>query len=333
MSPPQPLRTDDLIQPFQIETMLAEGRLVRLGAAIDAILCAHDYPAPVAVMLGECLTLAALLSDGIEYDGVLTLQLKGDGPITMLVADVTSDGGMRGYAQFTADSVDAALADAGGLSGAARPVPLLLGDGHLAFTVDQGSDTRRYQGLVTLDGATIAECAHNYLRQSVQLDAAVKLAIGKSGKSGKSGKTGKTGKTGAAGRETWRAGGLMVQRKPGKDRPQLSGAAKVADPDDAWRRAVVLMASCTDAELLDAALHPHRLLYRLFSQDGVRVFEPVALGMQCRCSLERVRRVLRSFPQSEIETMKVDGRVVVTCEFCNAAYEFDDPTLETLYVT
>ena len=93
------------------------------------------------------------------------------------------------------------------------------------------------------------------------------------------------------------------------------------------------MGSSTNAELLDAALHPHRLLYRLFNEDGVRVFEPVALGMQCRCSLERVRQVLRSFPRTEIETMKVDGKVVVTCEFCNAAYEFDAPTLETLYVT
>lgn len=318
MSHPQPLRTDDLIQRFQIETMVAEGRLVRLGDAIDAILGAHDYPAPVAVMLGECMTLAALLAGGIEYDGVLTLQLKGDGPITVLVADVTSAGGVRGYAQFKTDRVDAALADARDLSGPAQPVPQLLGKGHLAFTVDQGSDTQRYQGLVALDGATVAECAHNYLRQSVQLDAAVKLAVGKAG---------------AAGRESWRAGGLMVQRMAGKAGPQPSGAGTDPEQDDAWRRAVILMGSSTNAELLDAALHPHRLLYRLFSQDGVRVFQPVALDMQCRCSLERVRRVLRSFPRAEIETMKVDGKVVVTCEFCNAAYEFDAPTLETLYVT
>ena len=318
MSHPQPLRTDDLIQPFQIETMAAQGRLVRLGDAIDAILGAHDYPEPVAVMLGECMTLAALLAGGIEYDGVLTLQLKGDGPITVLVADVTSDGGLRGYAQFEAAKIDAALADARDLSGPAQPVPLLLGEGHLAFTVDQGSDTQRYQGLVALDGATVAECAHNYLRQSVQLDAAVKLAVAR---------------TGADGREAWRAGGLMVQRMAGKAGPQPSGAATDPERDDAWRRAVILMGSSTNAELLDAALHPHRLLYRLFNEDGVRVFEPVALGMQCRCSLERVRQVLRSFPRTEIETMKVDGKVVVTCEFCNAAYEFDAPTLETLYVS
>lgn len=318
MSHPQPLRTDDLIQPFQIETMAAQGRLVRLGDAIDAILGAHDYPEPVAVMLGECMTLAALLAGGIEYDGVLTLQLKGDGPITVLVADVTSDGGLRGYAQFKAAKIEAALANAKDLSGPAQPVPLLLGAGHLAFTVDQGSGNQRYQGLVALDGATVAECAHNYLRQSVQLDAAVKLAVGT---------------TGADGREAWRAGGLMIQRMAGKAGPQLSGAGTDPEQEDAWRRAVILMGSSTNDELLDAALHPHRLLYRLFNADGVRVFEPVALGMQCRCSLERVRRVLRSFPRTEIETMKVDGKVVVTCEFCNAAYEFDAPTLETLYVT
>jgi molecular chaperone Hsp33 len=316
----EPRRTDDLIQPFQIETMAAQGRLVRLGGVVDSILGAHDYPEPVAVMLGECLTLAAVLAGGIKYDGVLTLQLNGEGPISILVADVTSAGGMRGYARFKSERVAAALADAAP-SGPTQPVPLLLGQGFLAFTVDQGADTQRYQGLVALEGATLAECAHNYLRQSVQIDAAVKLAVGR------------VGGGGGEGAESWRSGGLMVQRAPAGDGPRISGDPVDPEEEDAWRRAVILMGSSTNDELLDRSLHPHRLLYRLFSEDGVRVFTPTALEMQCRCSRQRVARVLGSFPPTEIETMKIDGSVVVTCEFCNAAYVFDEAGLESLHPT
>lgn len=315
-SPPR--RTDDLIQRFQIESMMAQGRLVRLGGVTETVLTAHDYPEPVASMLGECLVLAALLAGGIKYDGILTLQLKGDGPVNMLVADVTSGGDMRGYAQFKADRVEQALADAAGQTGPAQPVPLLLGAGHLAFTLDQGPDTQRHQSLVELDGATMAEVAHNYLRRSIQLDAAVKLAAGRVERDG-----------GAA----WRAGGLMVQRMPGTAGPRDSGDWTDPEEEDAWRRAVAMMGSSTSAELLDAALHPHRLLYRLFNEDGVRVFDPTVLEMRCRCSLERVTRVLRSFPRTEVEDMKVDGKVIVTCEFCGAAYDFDEPALDTLYAT
>lgn len=310
-----PLLTDDLIQPFQIDSMAAQGRLVRLGGAINSILTAHDYPDPVAELLGECLAFAALLSGGIKYDGILTLQLKGDGPVRMLVADVTSDGHLRGYAQFKDEAVTRALADQ---TGPAGQVPRLLGSGHLAFTLDQGPDTQRHQALVELDGATITECAHNYLSRSIQLDAAVKLAVGREQRDGG---------------ETWRAGGLMVQRMPGKGGPRQSGDWQDPEEEESWRRSMILMGTSTSAELLDSTLHPHRLLYRLFNEDGVRVFDPVALEMRCRCSRERVVRVLRSFPRTEIESMKVDGRISVTCEFCNAGYDFDDATLESLYAT
>lgn len=316
---PQPLRTDDLIQPFQIESMVAQGRLVRLGDVVERVLGAHDYPDPVALLLGESLALAAVLSGSVKYDGVLTLQVSGDGPVSILVADVTSEGGMRGFAKFDAERVATALADAANLSGPVQPVPLLLGEGHLAFTVDQGPDTQRYQGLVALEGATLAECAHAYLRQSVQLDAAVKLAVGRV--------------AGKDGTERWRAGGLMVQRTPAAERQRMSGDPADPEAEDAWRRAVILMGSSTSEELLDPALHPHRLLYRLFNEDGVRVFEPAPLTMACRCTRERVMRVLRSFPRAEIEDMKVDGKVVVTCEFCNATYQFDEDMLEVLYAS
>ena len=308
--------TDDLIQPFQIETMAAQGRLVRLGAAVDSVLSAHDYPEPVAELLGEAQAIAAALAGALKFDGVFTLQIKGEGPVTMLVADVTSEGAMRGYAQYKAEALARVMAGETG-PGPSEPVPRLFGNGHLAFTVDQGPDTQRYQGIVALEGATLADCAHAYLRRSAQLDAALKVAVGRV--------------TGPDGAESWRAGALMVQRMAEAGGAQPRSGEADPERDDAWRRAVILMGSSTSEELLDPTLHPHRLLYRLFHEDGVRVFAPTALAMRCRCSRERVVRVLRSFPQDEIETMKVDGLVRVTCEFCNSEYVFDDAAMAAIW--
>ena len=123
----------------------------------------------------------------------------------------------------------------------------------------------------------------------------------------------------------------MVQRLPGEGRTTVSGDVEEHEADDAWRRTVALMGSCTDEELLDADLHPHRLLFRLFHEDGVRVFEPRNLVMQCRCSDDKVANMLRSFPRAEIEDLKVGDLVVVTCEFCGVTYEFDETALDGVY--
>jgi molecular chaperone Hsp33 len=311
------LLLDDLVQPFQIESMAAQGRFVRLGKSVDNVLTAHDYPDSVAALLGEAQALAGLLAGAFKYDGVLTVQVKGDGPVTLLVADVTSDGAMRGYAQYDAARIRALEASGPDAVGAA-PVARLLGSGYLAFTVDRGAEHQRYQGIVELEGATLADCAHAYLHRSVQMDAAINLAVGRV--------------PAGPGGETWRAGGLMVQRMADGGRLQRrSGEARDPLDDDAWRRAVVLMKSCSRDELLDQRLNPDDLLFRLFHEDGVRVFEPSSVEMRCRCSRARVENVLRSFPRAEIESMKEDDRIVVTCEFCNAEYGFDDDQLERLY--
>src|SRR6185312_696753 len=165
-----PAIPDDLVQPFQIEPFALRGRLVRLGPAIDSILTRHAYPGPVAAMLGEAIALAVALAGALKYEGVFTLQTKGDGPIKLMVADVTTAGAIRGYAQFDAGRIAASAA-----SGA--PVPRLLGAGYLALTVDQGEHTERYQGIVELQGGTLAECVHHYFRQSEQVEAALKVAV------------------------------------------------------------------------------------------------------------------------------------------------------------
>lgn len=310
-SPRQP--PDDLIQPFQIEGRAVRGRLVRLGPLVDEILHRHAYPDPVAALLAEMVALAAVLSAALKFEGVFSLQTKGDGAIRLMVADVTSAGDVRGYAQFDDEQLAAASADP---ATASAPVPHLLGSGYLAFTVDQGPHTERYQGIVELSGGTLVDCVHHYFRQSEQLQADIKLAVGREARTD-------------GGGLGWRAGALMVQRMP----PAGAPATVAEEAEEDWRRALALTASSTPGELLDPALAPNDLLYRLFHEDGVRVFAPGTLRAACRCSRERVERVLRSMPRGEIETLKVDGAVVVTCEFCNDSYRFSDEDLDRLYRT
>ena len=287
---------DDLVQPFQIDPFALRGRLVRLGPALDRILTRHDYPERVAALLGEAITLAVVLAGALKYDGVFTLQTKGDGAIRLIVADVSTAGAVRGYAQYDAAKLALVPPDAG------ASVPDLLGAGHIAFTVDQGEDSDRYQGIVELSGNTLAECAGHYFRQSEQLQAGIKLAVSRVGKS-----------------RAWRAGGLMLQRVP----PEGGYGPIADDVEDGWRRTMVLMSSATQAELTDPLLPPRRLLYRLFHEDGVRVYATYSLAARCRCSRARIETILRAFPADELDEMRNERVVTVTCEFCNRRYDFD----------
>src|ERR1700738_1016775 len=297
---------DDLIQPFRIERFALRARLVRLGPAIDRILSQHAYPEPVAAMLGEAITLAVVLAGALKYDGIFTLQSKGDGPIKLMVADVSTAGAVRGYAQYDAAKLDTALS---GARRALPPVPGLVGSGYIAFTVDQGEDTDRYQGIVELAGTTLAECARHYFRQSEQLQAGIKLSVWRAGPGG-----------------TWRAGGRMLQRVP----PEGGYAVIADDVEDGWRRAMVLMSSATSEELVDPDLPPHGLLYRLFHEEGVRVYDTHSLEARCRCSRERIEGILRAFPPDELDDMRKEGATTVTCEFCNTRYVFDQADLDLL---
>jgi molecular chaperone Hsp33 len=304
-------RPDDLIQPFRIDPFALRGRLVRLGPTVDRILSQHDYPEPVAAVLGEAITLAVMLSGMLKYDGVFTLQTKSDGPVKLIVADVSTEGAVRGYAQYDRDRLGSVPAPGFPKAGGSPSVPALIGSGYIAFTVDQGEHTERYQGIVELVGGTLAECVHHYFRQSEQVEAALKVAVAQLPDAG--------------GARQWRAGALMIQRLP-----RESFTLERETEDDAWRRAAIFMSSSTSAELVDPALAPERLLFRLFHEDGVRAHTPHPLAAQCRCSQRRVETVLRALTPDEILDMKVDGKITVTCEFCSAVYDFDDAALEAL---
>ncbi|GHD59212.1 33 kDa chaperonin [Thalassobaculum fulvum] len=300
---------DDIILPFQIDPYGLRGRLIRLGPVVDRILGRHDYPEAVAAMLGETMALAACLAGALKYDGIFTLQTKGDGPIGTLMADITSDGEMRAYARYDADRLaavePAAIAE--------RSVPRLLGGGYIAFTVDQGANTDRYQGIVELEGRTLSECTHSYFRNSEQLEAGVLLAAGQAA---------------TADGPAWRAGALMIQRLPYQR--DLPGRPSEDEYDENWRTAVTLMSSGTVAELLSAELPPDRLLFRLFHSEGVRAFQAQPVVDACRCSNSRVDRVLRALSVAELEELKQGEDVVVVCEFCKREWRYDDAALAAL---
>ena len=311
-----PAATLDQAIGFTITQRHARGRLVRLGPVLDAVLAAHAYPPAIERTLASALVLAALLGSTLkEEGGQLTLQAQTDnGVISLLVADY-KNGDLRGYAKFDAER----LAELG-------PDPSLFGlfgKGFLAITFDLAETGERYQGIVALEGTSLSECAHNYFRQSEQIATAIQLTA-----------------EWVAG--VWRAGALMLQHEPGGggyDRPlgrdalpDTPGAGlEDQEANEDWRRAVILMSSVSPTELLDPTLGSDDLLFRLFHGESVRVHASRPLAFGCRCSRARVESTLKALPRDEIKALNIDGRVVVTCQFCNKSESFGDIDLDAIY--
>jgi molecular chaperone Hsp33 len=307
---------DDTILPFAVKALDLRGRIVRLGAAVDTILTSHDYPAPVAKLLGEAIVLTVMLGSALKFDGRFILQTQSDGPVRMVVVNFTSPDKVRACARFDADRVAAAIAaneaDAG----------KLLGHGHLAMTIDQGPEMSRYQGLVPLEGGDFEQAAHEYFSRSEQIPTRVRLAVAEEYRASPNGA-----------QRHWRAGGILLQFLP-----KSAERARQADldpgdappgtephvipEDDAWVEGRSLVATVSDIELIDPALSSERLAYRLFHEPGVRVFRAAPVRAQCSCSREGVENMLRSFSQQDRDDMVEDGRITVTCEFCSSTYVF-----------
>ncbi|MAN62570.1 MAG: Hsp33 family molecular chaperone [Parvibaculum sp.] len=317
----QPLTTenlhlDDIVVPFQIEGIGVRGRATRLSGLITDVMSRHAYPEPVSILLGEALTLVAMLGTALKFDGKLTLQTKTDGPVSMLVADFETPGNIRGYAHLDSARLDAALE-----KGIDAPTEL-LGTGYLALTIDQGADMDRYQGIVQLDARGLTEAAHEYFAQSEQIATRIRMAVGPLYERGESGEASKV---------TWRAGAVMVQhlaedggltghREPDDER-------HLTDEEKNWEHAAILLDSVTDTELLDPDVTADRLLFRLYHEDGVRVFSPAGVQFGCPCSRERIEGVLKTFGADDLDHMVENGRIEAKCEFCADQYEFDPAEL------
>jgi molecular chaperone Hsp33 len=298
MSLLQPSRLD-VLRPFQLETSQLRGRLVRLGEAVDTVLKAHAYPRPVSDLLGELLVLAGGLAGGLKFAGRFSLQIRGQGPLRLMVADVTNDGQMRGYASFDP-------AEIGDSTGFAE----LVGEGLMALTVDQAaSGGETYQGIVQLDGRSLQDSMLTYFHQSEQVPTGIRSAVGYDELA-----------------QTWRAAAVIVQAMPGE------GAVTAAEREDDWRRTMLLLETLSDDELLDPGLGPDTLLFRLFHEDGVRVFDSLDLTFGCSCDDGRVTDMLRRFEHDEVLAMQDEsGKVVVTCEFCSRVYRFTALDIRALF--
>src|SRR3954471_18787934 len=194
---PAEVSADDTVQPFEVSALDLRGRVVRLGPAVDAILSGHDYPQPVAKLLGEAIALGVLLGTTLKFEGRFILQTKTDGPVRMLVVDFTTPDKVRACARFDKAAVAASIATGKTATGA------LLGRGHLAMTIDQGGDMSRYQGLVALEGGTLEDAAHEYFLRSEQIPTRVRLAVAEEFRAAAGGPS-----------HTWRAGGLLLQFVP-----------------------------------------------------------------------------------------------------------------------
>jgi len=304
---------ENYVLPFQIESAGVRGRLVRLGPVIDDLLSRHSYPEPVSRLLGEAILLTVMLGDSLKFDGKLTLQTSSDGPIAFLVVQFRGPGEVRAYASYEDEGVAQAVADAG------ESEPRLLGQGHMALTIEPGAGLERYQGFVELEGENLVDAAHTYFRQSEQIPSLLRVAVAPQFVGGRNGERGGW---------AWRAGGLMIQ-KVGAEGGRNAIHAADADSQSAedWNRASMLGGTVQDHEILDPTLSPERLLIRLFHEERVRAFPASAIKAFCQCSRERVADLLTRFPSERIEEMVQDGKVNVTCEFCNRAYDFDADTL------
>lgn len=282
------LETTDRLTPFMLEGGAVRGRVVALSAVADTVLGRYDYPAHVAQLLGELLAAAAMLSANLKQEGVFTLQIRGRGAVPLVVVDAVYGGALRGFAEVPESSVETinALTDY-------SPQALVGVEGYLAITLDPGVGMQRYQGVVALDGDSVAHALTSYFTHSEQIEAQVMLSVARAS-------------------HGWRVGGMMLERMP-----EVAAAQA-----DAWPYARAIAATVKPAELLDPLLDAPTLLYRLFHEQGVWVYPSHMLSVGCRCSRQRMLDLLGSMPLTDRAEMVVDGAVRVHCQFCNKTERF-----------
>ncbi|MBI1274403.1 molecular chaperone Hsp33 [bacterium] len=310
--PPPSVIGQDMILPFLIDKTHLHGRFVRLSEAVNDILHRHNYPLPVSHLLAEQLLITGLLSRSLKHDGIITIQVQGDGPVRLMVTDITADGTLRGYAELSEEgqkyfeenvSIKRAMKD-------------VFGKGYLCITLDHLQGKQPYQGIVELSGDDLTDCCLRYMHQSDQFNVHIKTMIGHS--------------TRYDDKARWRAAGIMVQRLPDEEHfkpeilpdPMEDGDSAISAEDDDWNRTIMFVDSLTEQEMLDPDMMPNTMLYRLFHEDGIWVYEETAISAGCRCNRERIENVLKTMDGSELEELAEEGSLKVTCQFCNTNHVF-----------
>ena len=292
------MRDRDSLHRFLFEQFPIRGHLVHLDASWQALIEHRDYPAAIRGVLGEAVAAALLLAATIKFDGVLSLQLQGDGPVHLLLVQCTSGLGVRGLARYRE----------GDYSGE-RSISDLLGSGKLTVTLETDEGAQRYQGIVPITGGRLAESLQLYFENSEQLPTRLWL------------------QSEAAG-----ASGMLLQKLPAGSASATQPVADPATVDDAWRRVQLIGDTLTPEEL--RTLSDQQILHRLFNEDDVRLFEPAPVFFRCRCSRERVSGMLQGLGEQETRSILTErGAVEVRCDFCNRAYVFDAVDVAQLFNT
>ena len=295
------------------DVALIRGRMASVGPAASNIIKRHAYPDLVGRLQAEALALAACLSSTLKFDGVFTLQAKGDGHVRTLFADITESGDLRGYCALDEDhSPLAALQLAQPHDESVHIVPL-MGGGYIAFTVDDHATGGRYQGIVELDGPHLSDAAMRWFENSEQTETMVLCAADK-------------------GASEWQASALMLQRIATEGGHAESAADAKATSDDAWHTAKTLLSSVTHAELLDPALSPEEIIFRLFNSMAPHVAPARVVTDKCRCDVQKVESMLTQLSVDDINDLAdADGALYITCEFCKTErvfYKSDLPAFQ-----
>lgn len=291
---------------FLIDDGLFVGRIARLENVLKTIITKHGYIKNVSSALAETTALAVLLANALKFEGLFTLQLQGNGPVSTIVADVTSSGRLRACANYDKEHLEKAFALRKN-EGEIEETPHLLGQGTLAFTIDDGKNNY-HQGVVDLQGKTLTECALRYFKQSEQIETMLKLFVDiPENAEGK-----------------WKAGGILLQRIP-----ELGGKNVNADElPELKNEAEVLLNSLTKEELFDENLPLKEILYRLYHANKLVVTKENHYEFGCRCSREKLLKTLRGFKEEELSSM-VDEKGLITakCGFCSEVYNFSIPEI------
>jgi molecular chaperone Hsp33 len=282
----------DTLQRFVFENARVRGEVVRLDTAWETISRRHAYPEPVIQLLGELTAASVLLAATLKFDkGLLTLQLKSEGAIRLLVVDCQADHTVRAMARWDSEQLETAKDQT--LRGLTR-------NGQCAITLDPGSGHNAYQSVVSLDAESVTSALESYMARSEQLDTRFALAA-----------------------NGLRATGILLQKIPAE------GGHPATDDADIWTRTGMLLSTITDDEMI--VLPSQEILRRLFHQESLRLFESTGVQFGCRCSAKRVASMLRMMGRAEIEAVLAErGEVEVSCEFCGERYAFGPDETEAL---
>lgn len=275
----------DILHRFLLETPNVRGAWTCLEHTWQQLTSKTEYPEAIQTLLGEALAAVTLLSTTIKHSGSIILQLRGDGPVHLVVVQIQANGAVRGLARWSAIPEDTSSLSA------------MVGTGHIAITLDSEKESERYQGIIALEGDSLAQALENYFQQSEQIPTRLYLTA-----------------------NAQRCAGLLLQRLPGQEPDQ-----------EGWERVGLLLDTVTAPELLQ--LNAEQVLYRLFHEEDVRIFDPKAIFFQCSCSTERIERMLLTLGETEVNDILAEqGKIEITCDFCNTRYSLDAIDIKQLFL-